>query len=343
MIRRPGLIAVLGVLTVLVMFMGAVVLYGHFGVSLEANPALEVEIRSGETLGQVARRMSREGILRHPRLLTLLAVLRGESAQIKAGEYVFQGRISPSALLDDWVSGNARFISLTIPEGFSLAEIAARLEAKELGDGKTFLDLAQDPEFIAGLGLSFKPVPRTLEGLIYPETYYFHRGLKERDLIQTMVKEFREKAEGELVAGAGKVGLTPYETLVMASIIEKETGAGSERELISAVFHNRLAARMRLASDPTVIYGLPDFDGNLTRVHLRTKTPYNTYKITGLTPTPIASPGLASIRAALAPAAVDYLFFVSKGDGTHYFSRDYNSHRRAVWKYQIRPHRKRNS
>ena len=150
----------------------------------------------------------------------------------------------------------------------------------------------------------------------------------------------RKKA-GDTLTTAGKSGsLSPYKILVLASIIEKETGAGHERPLISAVFHNRLKRKMPLASDPTVIYGISDFDGNLKRIHLRTKTPYNTYKIRGLPPTPIANPGMKSINAAISPAKVNFLYFVSKGDGTHFFSKDYKTHNRAVYKYQILRHRR---
>ncbi|HEX7928635.1 MAG TPA: endolytic transglycosylase MltG, partial [bacterium] len=137
--------------------------------------------------------------------------------------------------------------------------------------------------------------------------------------------------------------LTPYDALILASIIEKETGVEAERPLVSAVFHNRLKTKMRLASDPTVIYGIADFDGNLTRAHLKAPGPYNTYVNFGLPPTPITSPGLASIKAALDPAMVDYLFFVAKGDGTgsHFFSKDYGTHEKAVDRYQRQPNRRR--
>jgi UPF0755 protein len=134
--------------------------------------------------------------------------------------------------------------------------------------------------------------------------------------------------------------MTPYQLLILASIIEKETGVEAERPLVAAVFHNRLRQGIKLGSDPTVIYGVPNFNGNLTRAHLRTPTPFNTYTNAGLPPTPIASPGLASVRAALAPAPVDYLYFVSRGDGTHQFSNNYRSHEQAVDRYQRRPKRR---
>jgi peptidoglycan lytic transglycosylase G len=341
--KLPATLAVSGVLALLVAFMAALLAYGHFSVAIDAHEPLVIEVQPGETLREVVHDLSEQGHLRRPRLLTALAVLRGDSGNIKAGEYVVRGAVSPGELLDYFVSGRARYVSLTVPEGFSMAEIAQRLEERELGQADLFLALARDPKFIATLSLPVQTPPATLEGFLYPETYYFHRGVSEAKLIEAMVQQFNKRAEAVLREQAAGVGLTPYQALILASIVEKETAVPEERPLISAVFHNRLRARMRLASDPTVIYGLPDFDGNLKRVHLLTETPYNTYKIHGLPPTPICNPGLASIQAAVAPAQVDYLFFVAKGDGTHVFSKDYRTHSQAVYKYQVRPHLKRSS
>lgn len=343
MTRRPAYLAVGAVLVLLAAFMAAVLCYSRLTTSMHAEPAVTIEVHPGETLRQVAQRLSARGLLAHPRLFVALGILRGDSANIQAGEYVVKGAVSPSELMDYFVSGRSRFVSLTVPEGFSLAEIAARVQEEELGRADAFLALAHDPKFIAALHLPVAKTPASLEGFLYPETYLFHRGVGEAAVIQAMVREFDLRAAPILTQQAKQSGLTPYQALILASIVEKETAVPSERPLVSAVFHNRLQARMRLASDPTVIYGLDNFDGNLRRVDLRTKTPYNTYRIHGLPPTPIASPGLASIRAALHPADVDYLYFVAKGDGTHVFSKDYRDHERAVWKYQILPFRRHNS
>jgi UPF0755 protein len=343
MLNRPGYLVVCGALALLVGFMAVLLSYGQFSASVAAETPRVVQVRPGETLRQVMRRLADEGVVQRPHLLTLLGVLRGDSAQIKAGEYVLEGRVSPNALLDYLVAGRARLVRFTVVEGLSLAEIAVRLEAQELGRAKTFLALARDRQFIASLGLPLTPAPPTLEGFLFPETYYFHRGVSEATLIATLVEQFKRRAAGVLLERAEAVGLTPYQALVLASIVEKETSVEAERTLVSAVFHNRLRRRMPLASDPTVIYGVEDFDGNLRRVHLRTVTPYNTYRVRGLPPTPIANPGLRSIEATLAPANSDYLFFVSRGDGTHVFSKDYRTHERAVFKYQVLPHRRRSS
>lgn len=340
---RPGTIAVFSVLGVLVVTMTVLISWGSYSVSIRTEEAIILKVRPGETLRHFAGRLGKDGVLRNPSMFILLGILRGDSGKIKAGEYIVEGEISPTRLLDDLVSARARFVSLTIPEGFSLKDIAGRIEQKKLGDGKKFIKLARDPEFIASLGLPFGENLTVLEGLVYPDTYYFHPGTSESQLLATMVREFKKKAANLLRDNSAKVGLTPYKTLILASIIEKETGVGRERPLISAVFHNRLRARMRLGSDPTVIYGIPKFDGNLKRIHLRTRTPYNTYRIQGLPPTPIANPGLGSIRAALEPAKVDFLYFVSKGDGTHFFSKDYRTHNKAVFKYQVAPYRRKKS
>ena len=336
--KHPGYWAALGALAALTAFMGAVVGFGAFGTSIDADGAAVVEVRPGESFGALTGRLTGEGTLHHARFLLLLALLRGDTGRIKTGDYVFHGRVSPKGFLDALVSGKGEFTAFTIPEGFSLRDMAARLEEERLGDAQEFLRLSHDPAFIASLNLPLRPAPPSLEGLVFPETYYLYRGVRESHLIQAMVRQFKQRAWPVLKAGEGR-GLTPYQALILASIVEKETGLDAERPLVSAVFHNRLRQGIKLGSDPTVIYGVPDFDGNLTRVHLRTPTPFNTYTQAGLPPTPIASPGLASIKAALAPAPVAYLYFVSRGDGTHQFSSDYRTHERAVDRYQRHPKR----
>ena len=338
---RPGFLLVFGAVFLLCVHMVAVFLYGAFATAVSAPEPITVEVLRGEPLTRVARRLGEANILRDPALLRALAVLRGDSARIKAGEYILKGEISPNELLDYFVSGRARFISLTIPEGFSLRDIAARVETLGVGPAAEFLRIAKDPEFIAAQGLPGNPEVPSLEGFAFPETYYLHRGFPMERLLTSMVGQFKRQAQPLVEENAKKVRLTPYEVMVLASIIEKETGLAEERRLISAVFHNRLKAGMRLMSDPTVIYGIETFDGNLTRTHLRTSTLYNTYKIFGLPPTPIANPGVASVVAALNPAKVSYLYFVAKGDGSHVFSKDLKTHNRAVWKYQKRRNGKR--
>jgi UPF0755 protein len=197
---------------------------------------------------------------------------------------------------------------------------------------KNFLDAATDPETVRGQGIEAD----TLEGYLFPDTYYFPRGLDSATIIATMVKQFRAAFKPAWEQQAEALGMTVHEVVTLASIIEKETGAPEERPLIASVFHNRLKKGMRLETDPTVIYGIPDFDGNIKRRHLETYTPYNTYKIKGLPPGPIASPGALALEAALYPAQSEFLYFVSKKDGTHQFSRTIKEHNAAVRKYQLR-------
>jgi UPF0755 protein len=300
-------------------------------------------VRRGESVTALANRLHEEGLLDRPGYFRLLAMLRGDTTRVRAGEFVLQGRVSPSALMHNLVHGESRLWRFTVPEGYSIRDIADKLERENKGRAREFVRLASDANFIASLKLPFSPPPPVLEGTLFPETYYFSAGTSEAELLRSMVQEFSRRVAPVLRDRASGTRLPPYQVLTLASIIEKETGVTEERGLISAVFHNRLKAGMRLYSDPTVIYGIADFDGNLTRKQLNTDTPYNTYRIEGLPPTPISNPGIGSVESALEPARVDYLYFVAKGDGTHHFTRTYKAHTQAVWFYQKQPHKKRNS
>jgi len=238
--KKAGIIAVAASLLLMALVAGGVFALGEYKAVIETEQPVALVIRQGESLKQVVHRLSRDGLLNYPGLVTFLGVVRGDSSRIKAGEYLLEGSISSHQFLDSIVTGRARLVSITIPEGFSLQEIARRLEKKSLGNAAEFLRLCKDPHFIAKLDLDIEPVPGSLEGFIYPDTYFFHRGAKEASLIRIMVRQFRKKAGDTLKAGGKSGPLSPYEILVLASIIEKETGAGHERPLISAVFHNRL-------------------------------------------------------------------------------------------------------
>jgi UPF0755 protein len=340
-VARPGYAGILIVVGLLIAFQLAVLAYGEFTTAVVAEPPFVLEVRPGESFSQVARRLAAEHALRHPAWFHLFAVLRGDTGRIRAGDYALTGRVSPGALLDDLVSGKGAFAAITVPEGIALKEIAQRVEELGLGNAAEFLRLAHDAAFIATLNLPFQPRQPSLEGFIFPETYFIHRAAGEAALLATMVRQFKKRAGSLLVERAASVRMTPYDALILASIVEKETGVEAERPLVSAVFHNRLKSRIRLGSDPTVIYGIADFNGNLTRAHLKAPGPYNTYVNFGLPPTPITSPGFASLQAVVDPAKVDYLYFVSKGDGTHFFSKDYETHEKAVDRYQRRPQKRR--
>ena len=278
---------------------------------------IELVVERGATLKRVAGQLEAAGAIRHARAFELLARLRGVGGDLRAGEYAFTPSLGAGEVLDRIVQGEVRTHRVSIPEGLTAREIAGRLAEAELTDEARFLELVEQPETARELGVEGD----TLEGYLFPETYQLARGLTPEEVVGTLVGEFREIWE-EVGPKAAARGLGMAETVTLASIVEKETGVPEERPLIAAVFLNRLERGMRLETDPTVIYGIPDFDGNLRRVHLEdADNPYNTYVIPGLPPGPIANPGADALRAVVEPADSDYLFFVSRNDGSHVFSR----------------------
>ncbi len=321
---------------ILIIF-GAALLLG-FGYYLmtplkPGAPKKAFVVEEGATLRQVAARLQEQGIIKGKGLFVLWARVTGAGTRIKSGEYLLGPSMPPAKVLATLVRGRVRTHPVTIPEGFTAAQIARLLEAKGLADKEEFLKLVKDPEFARAL----KVPSSSLEGYLYPDTYYFSVGLSPRAIIKEMVRRFWE-VMGQLSEEIERSGMSLHEVVTLASIVEKETGRPEERPLIASVFLNRLKKGMRLESDPTVIYGLKDFDGNLTRRHLATPTPYNTYQIKGLPPGPIANPGIDSIKAVLNPVETDFLYFVSRNDGTHHFSSTLREHNKAVYKFQ--KHRK---
>jgi len=292
-------------------------------------------IAPGEAFDPLIFRLQSEGLITSPTKFKLLARLKGDDKKLKAGEYDLSSTMTPNQILDVLVGGKSFLYRLTIPEGYNVKQIAAEVAAQQLGDAETFVDLATRAETASRFNIE----ARSLEGYLFPDTYLFPKGVSALTIIGKMVARFKEQFKPEWYARARELNLTVHEIVTLASIIEKETGDPAERPLISSVFHNRLKKRMRLESDPTVIYGIKDFDGNIKRSHLSTPTPYNTYVIRGLPPGPIASPGRSAIEAALYPADTNYLFFVSKKDHTHHFSSTIEEHNQAVRKYQLRRRR----
>jgi UPF0755 protein len=277
-----------------------------------------------------------QGLVRHPRRFRLLARLRGVDKQLKAGDYRLSSDLSPEELLAALVSGREHLQRLTVPEGYNLKQIAVAVAEAGFGDAEAFLKMVSDP----AVAERFDLPGETLEGYLFPDTYLFPTQTAHEVIVANMVKRFRDQFSAQWRARAEEIKMSTHEVVTLASIIEKETGDPKERPLISSVFHNRLKKGMRLETDPTVIYGIKDFDGNLKRKHLRTYTPYNTYKIKGLPPGPIASPGAKALEAALYPEESKYLYFVSRKDTTHQFSTNIKDHNKAVRKYQLRRKRK---
>ena len=291
-----------------------------------------IVVKKGASLQITAQNLYAEGLLTNTRLFTLWARLSGRDRGIKTGEYLFTRPLSPLTLLDRLEQGSILRQAVTIPEGFTFAQIAVLLEKKGLGTAESFLCVNADSQFLARWGLP----ANSLEGYLYPATYQFSLYASAEEILGTMIARFYAAMHVAMYRRAAELGLSLHELVTFASLVEKETGAAVERPLVAAVFHNRLRKGIRLQCDPTVIYGIKDFDGNITRRHLRTPSPYNTYVIRGLPRGPIANPGLAALQATLYPVNSDYLYFVARGDGTHQFSTSLAEHNRAVRRFQKR-------
>jgi len=321
-----------GVVSLGVAAAGAATTHHLLSAVADKAPNALFVVSRGETLAEVASNLESRGLVRSAIALEWLARIRGLAGGLRAGEYVLSPTQSPQEILE-WISrGRVVTYEVVVPEGFTLAQIAKRLAAEDLADPEAFLAVARDPATAAEIGVE----GNTLEGYLFPETYRIPRGLAPKEIARTLVKQFLEVWR-EIEPRAQEQGFSMREVVTLASIVEKETAAPDERPLIASVFRNRLERGMRLETDPTVIYGIEDFDGNLRRRDLENRdNPYNTYRIRGLPPGPIASPGAEALHAVVEPAESDYLYFVSRNDGTHVFSRTYREHARAVDKYQRR-------
>ncbi len=315
----------------------ALLTYIQISVPQELSASIKLQVQPGSGLNQIANDLQDSGVVRSALVVKLLARWKQQGGQIQAGNYRFSEPATPGEVLDRLVQGDVEKVSLTIPEGFTLQQIIVRAAEKGFGQQEKLSELAHDAPFIHSLGIEAD----NLEGYLFPETYLFAPGIGEKALLSMMVSQFRDHAGSKLKKEAEKLGLTAHQWLTLASIIEKETGVVAEMPLISSVFHNRLKRKIPLQTDPTVIYGIKNFDGNLTRKHLNTPTPYNTYLIRGLPPGPIASPGLAALKAAVDPAQTKYLYFVATGDGGHQFSRTLKEHNAAVKEYLAQQRRNR--
>lgn len=322
------------VLTLLIVVLGLllVAMVTLFRTTSPGSPK-NIVIQRGASLVQVANTLHQNGIIENPSVFKLLARFTGGNTRVRAGEFRFQTGMSMYRVLSTLYYSEPVELSVTVPEGWTVRLIARRLARLELADEIKFVNLAMSKHSAEKYNLS----TTTLEGFLYPETYYFSRIDGEERILDRMVRSLLEKYEKDYRKKAEARGLSLEKLVTLASIVEKETGVPSERPLIASVFHNRLRKRMRLQSDPTTIYGIVKFNGNLTKADLERYSPYNTYVINGLPPGPIASPGEASLQAVLNPAHTDYFYFVSNNDGTHLFSKSYEEHARHVNSSQKTP------
>lgn len=304
--------------------------YAITPIPVREGANLHILIPPKTSLAGIRDLLAENGVIPPGREFYYLARISRLSQRLQAGEYLFTPGQTPYQILRILAVGSTVRWSVTIPEGTNIYQLADILAQGGWGERDHFLELVRDPDILAKHGVR----GASLEGYLFPDTYQLIRGQHPRQIVNLMVERGKKVRQELGDLHDNPLGLSPHEVLTLASIVEKETAAPEERPLIAGVFLNRLRQSMRLQTDPTVIYGIADFNGNLTRKDLVTPNPYNTYLINGLPPGPIANPGRAAIVAVLHPASESYLYFVSKNDGTHYFSRDLSEHNRAVVKYQ---------
>ena len=331
----PKLIVVAGVLLAIIAYVASNI-FQYLHEPLMFDEAITIELKPGSSIRTLSNRLQSHNLLEHPDYFLIWGRLSGKATRLQAGEYAFSPGQSISELIDDMVAGRVRQYSLTLVEGWTFREFLNAVAAHEAIE-HTLIDTAYD-DVMSVLGHEGDHP----EGRFFPDTYFIHKNTKDTALLNRAYQQMEmhlnqlwSERDDELPFKS------PYEALIMASIVEKESAVAEERPVIAGVFINRLRKGMRLQTDPTVIYGIgEDYDGDIRFKDLRTDTPYNTYTRKGLTPTPIAMPGLGALKAVMHPADTDYLYFVATGDGSgrHYFSSTLEEHEKAVDKYQ----RKRN-
>jgi UPF0755 protein len=325
LIKRLSVLLTLAALTLA----GGLAWYGNQPLRIEPLPK-RINVTPGTHLRGLSVMLEREGVIGNARVFWLLGRVLGKGGSLKVGLYILDRPLTPLALYGKIERGEVSQATVKFIEGWNWREVRAALAAQPLL--KNDSAGMSDAELMLAIGAD-ESHP---EGLLFPDTYFFAPHTSDLSVLRRAYRLQKEKltAAWETRAPGLPYG-TPYEALIMASIVEKETGAAFERPEIAGVFINRLRLRMRLQTDPTVIYGLGErFDGNLRKVDLQRDTPYNTYTRAGLPPTPIAMPGEAAIQAALNPAKTNALYFVSRGNGTHVFSSNLAAHNRAVNRYQ---------
>lgn len=285
----------------------------------------------------MSRDLESAGVIKNAALFSLYARVQGFASKMKVGEYALHTQMTPAEVLAVLVSGKSIGYSFTISEGLNIFEIAQILEKTGKITAEEFLKQTQNPALAKEL---LGEELASLEGYLFPETYQYTKFTTFKEILAAMVARFKQNYE-QVESAAERLGWSRHQTVTFASIIEKETGAPEERPLISSVFHNRLLKGMMLQTDPTVLYAKmrrsQRYELSITKADLQWPDDYNTYTKKGLPPGPISNPGLAALRAATAPTPSDYLFFVSKNDGTHVFTREYKDHQQAVQKTQLNP------
>jgi UPF0755 protein len=293
-----------------------------------------VTIEPGSGTRTIGQRLIDAGVIRDDATFRAAVWRSGRARSLQAGEFRFDRPMTPIDVIDKIARGDVYNRRITFPEGLTIREMARIYEQQKFGKASAFIEAAADAAPVRDID----PDATDLEGYLFPETYSMPRETTAAKLVSLMVGRFRQLFTSDMQQAALALELTPRQAVTLASLVEKETAEPSERPIVAAVYLNRLRIGMGMQADPTVIYALQRagrYDGNLRRDDLQFDSPYNTYRYPGLPPGPIASPGLASLQAAVAPAAVDYLYFVSRNDGSHVFARTLTEHNENVRQYQV--------
>lgn len=309
----------------------------HFYIALFVPPTREkiwkeVEVREGMSFKAIAAELQQQGIIRYRGYFEIIGRLQGISRSIHVGYYGLGSHMSMWQVLEALRKGRIIEYEVVIPEGYNLYQIGWTLAGTPItSDPKEFIRIATDGQFARQLGID----AGSLEGYLFPDTYYLPKGITIPNIARRMVMRYKRVFSDSMRKRAAELGFTEHQIITLASIVEKEAKLPVERKTIAAVYHNRLKIGMRLQADPTAVYGTKAWVTNVTKKDLQRRSPYNTYLHNGLPPGPIANPGEGTILAALYPENVDYLFFVAQGDGSHYFSKEYGAHTRAVSRYRV--------
>lgn len=331
-------VQVIGVVLVSVIFV--LIYYFIYSSPYLLEKSYVFEIKKGESFSKISERLEQKKFIRSSLALKILGALRNKSKHAMVGEFLIAPKMSSLEILNLITEGNTIEYIVTVPEGTNIYELANLLRDKKFVKKEEFLKLCHDQDFIKEL--LGEPL-YSLEGYLYPETYHYTKQTTPKELIKAMVQKFLSVYKNSL---SGIVKLPRHEHVILASIIEKETGYRGERGLVSSVFHNRLRIPMRLQTDPTILYGMTVNSGgvifkNIRRKDILEKTEYNTYQINGLPKGPISNPGKKALRAAVNPLKSDFLYFVSRNNGTHAFSKTFKEHNNYVKEFQLGLQKKR--
>ena len=308
----------------------------HFYTALFVPPAKEtvwkeVQVTEGMSFKAISATLQKEGIIRYRGYFEIIGRLQGISRKVRTGFYGLNANMNMWEVLEAMRKGRIIEYKVVIPEGYNLYQIGWTLSRTPLiSDPQQFITLVKNKNYVRSLGVEAD----TLEGYLFPDTYYLPKGIKLEDIPKKMVQRYKAVFDDSYRDRARELGFTEGQILTLASIVEKEAKVDSEQKLVSAVYHNRLKIGMKLQADPTAVYGTKAWIIRVTREDLKRRSPYNTYLHKGLPPGPIANPGRGAILATLYPENVDYLFFVAQGDGSHFFSKDFGAHEKAIGRYR---------